>query len=190
VSASDCRSGARSCSATTGVDAISHCRQCGRIDGEDPPGVEKPGHVHRWRAIPVAMSGVTTARSSDRIESGADDNQWREPLAACCDAGAPTRKLDDPWPVFGRKYDGSGGVTWRRKEKKVVCPRCESELVIELANQKHCNSCWLRIRRGERSDRAARTDRESRLADAKLTCPVYGVYQDLPLVAKTPVILT
>ena len=27
------------------------------------------------------------------------------------------------------------------EEKKVVCPRCESELVIELANQKHCNAC-------------------------------------------------
>jgi predicted phage terminase large subunit-like protein len=29
-----------------------HCRQCGRVDGQDLPGAEKPGHVHRWRTIP------------------------------------------------------------------------------------------------------------------------------------------
>jgi predicted phage terminase large subunit-like protein len=29
-----------------------HCRQCARVDGQDLPGAEKPGHVHRWRVIP------------------------------------------------------------------------------------------------------------------------------------------
>jgi predicted phage terminase large subunit-like protein len=29
-----------------------HCRQCGRVDGQDPPGADKPDHVHRWRSIP------------------------------------------------------------------------------------------------------------------------------------------
>jgi predicted phage terminase large subunit-like protein len=28
------------------------CKQCGRIDGLDLPGAEKPGHTHRWRPIP------------------------------------------------------------------------------------------------------------------------------------------
>jgi predicted phage terminase large subunit-like protein len=28
------------------------CRQCGRTDGRDLPGTEKPGHVHRWHTIP------------------------------------------------------------------------------------------------------------------------------------------
>ncbi len=29
-----------------------YCRQCGRVDGKDLPGAEKPGHIHRWRVIP------------------------------------------------------------------------------------------------------------------------------------------
>jgi transposase-like protein len=28
-----------------------------------------------------------------------------------------------------------------REETKVTCPRCESELTVLLANQRHCNSC-------------------------------------------------
>jgi len=29
-----------------------HCRQCARVDGQDLPGAEKPGHAHGWRVIP------------------------------------------------------------------------------------------------------------------------------------------
>jgi hypothetical protein len=28
------------------------CKQCGRTDGKEPPGAEKPGHMHVWRPIP------------------------------------------------------------------------------------------------------------------------------------------
>ena len=47
-------------------------------------------------------------------------------------------------------------------ETKPVCPRCSSELVVQLGAQKHCNCCGLDfdISRNVLADEAARRKRE------------------------------